>query len=100
MVRPSVTSAAKPIGLFTLAAVLWGALAFGSAYPWAYWPLAGLCAALGIWGIAESGGWREIRTSDVARCVLLLAVAIGLQLLPIPYSIFTRLDPAADHFLR
>ena len=34
-----------------IAALAWGALSFGAVYPWAYWPLAVACAAIGIQGI-------------------------------------------------
>jgi O-antigen ligase len=81
-----------------VAVLVWGALAFGGVYPWAYWPLATVCAGLGVWGLAASGG-RFDRLRGLASALGAVAVAIGVQLVPLPYGVFTRVDPGADHFL-
>ena len=38
--------------MLLVAAIAFGALAFGAVYPWAYWPLAIVCGGLGTWAIA------------------------------------------------
>ena len=95
-----MTTIAKPFAMFVLAAVLWGALAFGAVYPWAYWPLAAVCAALGVWGIIAAGGFGRIRSLQVAIALVIIAVAIAVQLLPLPFGLFSRVNPGAAAFLQ
>jgi len=77
-----------------LAAVCWGALAFGAAYPWAYWPLAVVCAAAGIIGML---GGRE--ADGVSRYLAFalgaVAVAMLLQMVPLPLSWLQSINPRA-----
>jgi O-antigen ligase len=84
-----------------LAAVAWGALAFGAVYPWAYWPLAAACLAAG------STAWFAARTVPMGRgdiafpmAVSAVAVAILVQLVPLPVSLLRLVSPATDGLLR
>ena len=83
----------------SLAAVVWGALAFGSVYPWAFTPLAIACASIGALAIVVS---RRGRPPIGALTIGLVAigVAIGLQLVPLSPSLLTRVSPTTDPFLR
>jgi O-antigen ligase len=75
-----------------LIAVGWGALAFGGAYPWAYWPLAALAFAAGAAGFA-------IRTGTVNPINRMLAIAlapaaaIAIQLIPLPLAWLRIVSP-------
>jgi hypothetical protein len=80
--------------------VAWGVLAFGAVYPWAYWPLAAAAAVLGIWGIAATAAWRDPRVRQLAAGLGVLATAITLQLVALPYDFVTWLSPSLDAFLR
>jgi O-antigen ligase len=77
----------------------WGTLSFGAVYPWAYWPLAVGCAAIGVWLIWRLQAWREPRPRRVGLAFLCIAVAIGAQLVPLPYDWFRTLSPAAEPVL-
>jgi O-antigen ligase len=84
-----------------LAAVAWGALAFGAVYPWAYLPLAAGCAALGIRGVLTTGTNGDTWRPDVLTIALAaVAVGIALQTIPLPYDLFARLSPGGDRYLR
>jgi O-antigen ligase len=79
-----------------LTAVCWGALAFGGAYPWAFWPLACLALASGTLGIAAS---RELPAAATSRMLIaalsLVAVALAFQLVPLPLSWLRSISPGA-----
>jgi hypothetical protein len=82
----------------TLAAVAWGAMAFGAVYPWAYRPLIVAAVALGATGIRRRALGRTQRLLAAALVIALGAAA--LQLVPLPAPLLTRLSPSADEFLR
>jgi putative inorganic carbon (HCO3(-)) transporter len=79
--------------------IAWGALAFGAVYPWAYWPMATACALLGAWGLLHSRGWREGRLRALCWALGGVGLAIGVQLVPLPLSVFKALSPNGDRFL-
>jgi hypothetical protein len=81
-------------------ALAWGALSFGAVYPWAYWPLAGVCAGLGLSAILSTRAWQDPRLRRLGFALLAVAVAIGAQLVALPYSMLARLSPGVDQFLR
>ena len=85
-----------PLVILTVA---WGAFAFGAVYPWAYWPLATASATLGIWGLAGTRSWDDPRVRRVAWALIGVAVAIGMQLVPLPDSWLTHLSPGVDRVL-
>jgi O-antigen ligase len=87
-------------GLALLATIAWGALSFGAVYPWAYWPVAAASALLGAWSIIATKAWRDARTINLGLAAAAVAAAIGMQALPLPYSILEQLSPGVDRFLR
>jgi len=91
-------SAARVYRNVLFAAIAWGTLAFGAPYPWAYWPLAGVCAGLGVWGLVATDAWRSPRVSGLVLALGAVAMAMAIQIVPLPYSLFVLLNPAADRF--
>jgi O-antigen ligase len=76
--------------------IAWGALSFGAVYPWAYWPLAGGAALVGIFGLL----WhREIDAMPVPGSVLAALaatfVAMLVQLLPLGRDTVAAVSPNA-----
>lgn len=82
-----------------LALIAWGALSFGAVYPWAYWPLAAGSVVIGVHGITRYGMWHDQRARAVTAVLCGTAVAIALQLVPIPYRWFQLVSPAGDRLL-
>lgn len=82
-----------------IAIVLLGALALGAVAPWAYWPLAAVCAGVGLWALVGARARGRSPARPVVIALGLVAVAIAVQLLPWPYGWFVRLSPAADRLL-
>jgi hypothetical protein len=82
-----------------VAVLAWGMLSFGAVAPWAYWPLAAACAGIGFWAIHAAGGWQRPWPRSWFAVFGALILAIGLQILPLPYAWFTRLSPASDQLL-
>ena len=78
----------------------WGVLAFGAVYPWAYWPLTGASAAIGLWGIAAARAWEDPRTVRIGIALVLLLAAIAVQATPLPYPWAAWLSPGLETFLR
>ena len=60
----------RVFGIFLIATIAWGALAFGAVYPWAYWPLAIASAGLGLWGIFDTRAWADPRTRHLGIAVI------------------------------
>ena len=79
---------------FALAAVCWGALAFGASYPWAYWPLAAVCGTAGIMGLLDCRGVVGVSRS-LALALGAVAVAMLLQMVPLPLSWLQSVSPRA-----
>jgi O-antigen ligase len=82
-----------------VAAIAWGALAFGAVYPWAYTPLAAGCAAIGVAGLT-AGRRDRPPISRLAIGLAAIGIAISLQLVPLPRTVLTRVSPGTDAFLR
>jgi O-antigen ligase len=97
-VKPARKSREHGGGVFasvvSLAAIVWGALAFGAVYPWAYWPLAGLCVVAGVAGLVM-GIRRDVKGTSTALNGALLATAgaIVLQLVPLPGGVLAAISP-------
>jgi O-antigen ligase len=87
--------------ILPLCTVAWGALAFGGVYPWAYWPLAGAAVLSGTlaWLVSRAA---HVAVADRALRLALagLAVAILVQLVPLPTAFLTTISPATDDLLR
>jgi O-antigen ligase len=80
-----------------IAALAWGAFAFGAVYPWAFWPLAAAASSVGIAGLAigprSHGSIRGLGLTalTIAFCAFLLAVI--LQLVPAPLPFLASVSP-------
>jgi O-antigen ligase len=84
-----------------LAAVAWGALAFGAVYPWAYWPLAAACLAAGSTASFATRAVPRARGGIAfAIAVSAVAVAIFVQVVPLPVWFLNVLSPATHDLLR
>jgi O-antigen ligase len=77
----------------------WGLLAFGAVYPWAYTPLALAAATVGAAGFAFGAGraWAE---RALALPLALVAAIAGLQLVPLPLALLSRISPNTVRFLQ
>jgi len=75
----------------------WGALAFGANYPWAFWPLAVAAATCGLLGLffLRSASPR-LTCVPVALWLAAIAVAVLLQLTPIPLDALAVVSPRAS----
>ena len=80
--------------------VVWGALAFGAVYPWAWRPLITGCAVVGAasWLVARRYG---ARAHDGALLAALGCVALtgAVQLMPIPRSARLLVSPSSETVL-
>jgi len=80
--------------------VVWGALAFGAVYPWAWRPLITGCAVVGAasWLVARR---RGARAHDRALLVALgcVALAAAVQLMPMPRGTRLLLSPSNERLL-
>jgi O-antigen ligase len=83
-----------------VAALAWGAFSFGGVYPWAYWPLAAVCAVIGIRAVVATRAWKDHRARWLGIALAAVAGAIAIQLIALPYSLLERLSPAFDRFFR
>jgi hypothetical protein len=84
----------------TVSLVAWGALAFGAVYPWAWKPLIGGCAAVGVASIMAARS-RGGRADDHWLLVALLvaATAAVVQIVPLPRDVRLAVSPASEPFL-
>ncbi len=79
--------------LMLVATLAFGVLAFGSVYPWAYWVVAIASAELGLWAIIIGRAWNDWRVWRLAGGLALVAIAIALQLVPLPDGALAVLSP-------
>ena len=87
--------------LVLLGAIAWGALAFGAVYPWAYWPLAVLCALSGVLGVVVARRSKTAGTSRALRLALIAtAAAILVQVVPVPHGLAALCSPRAGALVR
>jgi len=89
------------MGWLILLIVTWGALAFGAIYDWARWPLLAGCAAAGAWGSARAVPRERRRVNrPLLAGLLLVALAVGVQLVPLESRTIRRWSPATHEFLK
>jgi O-antigen ligase len=92
--RKSVLQRSRVAQWLTYAGLAWGAFAFGAVYPWAYWPLALLCAVSGIAGLRGREGWRlPVEGGPLAAALAAVAAAALLQLVPLPAGVLGASSP-------
>lgn len=92
----------------TAVAILWGALAFGAVYPWAFWPLALLAQVAGLAGLFAAAPndirYAASRPAAFSRgfvtALLCVVTAALLQLLPLPLNILSAVNPNGVELLR
>jgi O-antigen ligase len=91
---PSRDRAVALAQVLPLCAIVWGALAFGGVYAWAYWPLAGVCLLSGCLAIYVARD-APVKSADAPlRLVLtVLAGAILVQLFPLPVHTLSIFSP-------
>lgn len=84
------------VTVLLVAAIAWGTFAFGAVYPWAYWPLVGMVAIVGIAGLMSGPRNREWLPRFTGLAVALLSFLIlGLaQLAPVPLTLLAAVSPA------
>jgi len=80
-----------------LVVLAFAALAFGSPYPWAYVPLLWACLALGLWGMLRGSGQAPMR---VSLALIAVALAISVQLAPLPTRQLELISPNAMSLIR
>jgi len=84
-----------------LLGVAWGALAFGAIYDWARWALLAACVAAGAWGFARRVPHERRRVNvPVLAGLVLVALAVCVQLVPLDLERLRDWNPAAHSFLK
>jgi O-antigen ligase len=87
------------IHIATAIVVAWGAFSFGAVYAWAYWPLAVACLLCGIYALSRRSDLPRVPSSAAAVCLASVALATGVQLLPVPLPLLAILSPHAGKLL-
>lgn len=82
----------------TLLTIAWGALAFGSVYPWAYAPLAIAAAVIGACSLIV-GPHGKPPLGALSLGFAAIGAAMSLQLIPLPPSLLARISPNTSSFL-
>jgi O-antigen ligase len=105
-VRPPHGSFATTLSGFAhallIAAIVWGAFAFGGVYPWAYWPLvAGVLAVVLLSVLATpASAVAALHLGPLSGTLMLFAAAVVLQLLPMPFEWLRAASPNAPGLIR
>jgi O-antigen ligase len=74
-----------------------GTLAFGAVYPWAYIPLLGAAALIGLIGLLQHGVVLALR--PVAAGLLAITAAVTIQLIPLPPDFVQAISPSTVNLL-
>lgn len=84
------------------ALVVWGTLAFGAVYPWAYFPLAIAAALTGGGALIQGYRRNRLRAGDetVLGALALVVAAACLQTVPLPTGLRTAISPASESYFR
>lgn len=82
----------------TVALTAWGTLAFGSNYLWASIPLFAGAAILGLVGLATPKATGEVPKA-LSLGLLLVAVSVALQTVPLRRDVLLAISPNIDNFL-
>src|SRR3954463_6201489 len=91
-----------PARALIVAALAWGAFAFGAVYPWAYWPLFGATVVVGLAGLSAAGRatTRSLGLTALTLGLCTFLAAGCLQLVPIPLTLMSRISPEQVHAIR
>jgi O-antigen ligase len=84
----------------TVLLIVWGALAFGAVYPWAYTPLLAASAVVGAAAFLRKGARLPQGARRTLVALAVIAAAVSLQLVPLPPDLLRGLSPSTDAFLR
>jgi O-Antigen ligase len=76
-----------------VAAIAWGAFAFGAVYAWAYWPLVAAAAVVALLSVVSRAARPSLHLGVLAVALTLVAVAVVLQLVPVPSPWLQALSP-------
>ena len=85
--------------LVTTLILAWGALAFGAVYAWAYWPLAVVSVLCGAIALSAHTHAPRLPSAAVVISVAAIAVAVVVQLIPLPASVLAVVSPRAGDLL-
>ena len=85
--------------VLTVAAIGWGAFAFGAVYPWAYWPLAAAAQIAGFLGVMAERRARLGMSRAMGIALIVLAAAPLVQLVPLPRASLETISPATAEML-
>jgi len=77
----------------------WGALAFGSVYDWAYWPLAVGSLLCGAFALFPRTHVPRVPSASLMIGLTVVAIAAAVQLVPLPESILDVVSPRAGDLL-
>jgi len=59
-----------------------------------------MSALIGMWALSQTGGFERFHIRLLTAALVLAAVAVALQIVPLSYDLFAKLQPAADALLR
>ncbi|HEX6211616.1 MAG TPA: O-antigen ligase family protein [Methylomirabilota bacterium] len=84
------------------ALIVWGTLAFGAVYDWAYTPLATGAALVGLGALLQAVRRGRLHASDGLLLSMLALIALGalLQVVPLPRSVRLAVSPATEVYFR
>ena len=74
-------------------------LAFGAVYSWGYVPLFAAAACIGLTGVVRQRGVLPDAPRTLSAALLLVALAVGGQLVPVPRTTLDYLGPHAADLL-
>ena len=85
-----------------VAALAWGAFAFGAVYPWAYWPLVAAMVSVGVAGLVVRANATRPSSglTGLALGFCAFLVAGCLQLVPMPLVLINRISPETVRVIR
>lgn len=78
--------------------VVFATLAFGAVYPWAYLPAFAAAASIGLAGLVRARGLPD-ETRHIFLALSVVALAIGVQLVPLPRHLLALLSPKSVEIL-
>ena len=90
---------ATALTMMVVILLIWGALAFGAVYPWAFTPLLVGSLVTGATCMAVPGEDKVINRS-LAGALGAIAIATAIQLVPVPSGVLRHVTPATDRLLR
>jgi O-antigen ligase len=98
---PAGTRSAAVAYALTLVTVVWGSVAFGAVYAWAFWPLAALALAAGFAGllaaapdhVPHAASQPAAFSPGFALALAGVVTAALLQLIPLPQTILRTVNP-------